>query len=95
MACMFTCRGFFLSPISISDPSTFDLCSWVILNPTGVPIVLIVILCGGILYTTTRSVHHMGELLQPAAWQTLITATASPDQNNGKLNILRGKIPTL
>lgn len=61
----------FLSPISITDPSLFDMCIWVILNPAGVPIVLIIILCRDILYATARSVHHMGELLQPASWQRL------------------------
>lgn len=47
--------------------------------PAGAPIVLVVIRRADILYATTRSVHHMGELLQPAAWQTLINARVSLD----------------
>lgn len=85
----------YLSPISITDPSAFDACIWVIWTPAVVSIVLIVIPCEDILYASARSLHHAGELLQPAAWQTLITAGASLDQNNGKLNILRGRIPAL
>lgn len=79
MACIFTFRGFLCHPY----PSLISLhlirASGYILNPAGVPIVLVLILGGGILYATTRSVHHMGELLQPAAWQTLITAGVSLD----------------
>lgn len=60
-----------LSPISITGHSPFDI--RLILSLAVVPIVLVVILCGEILYATIRSVHHMDELLRSAAWQTFIT----------------------
>lgn len=63
---MFTC-GVPLSPVSITDQSPFDTGIWVISHPAGTPVVLVVTLHGEILYAATRSVHHMGELLQPAA----------------------------
>lgn len=61
-----------LSLVSITDQSLFKTCVWV-------QIALVVILRGEILSATTRSVHLMDELLQPAAWQTLITARVSLD----------------
>lgn len=93
VACVYVQRVS-LSPVSITDQSPFDTCIWVILNLARLPILLVVILHGDILYATAGSVHHMGELLQPAAWQTLITAGEVLIRKNEKLNILRGRIAT-
>lgn len=72
-------EGFCCHPYSslVSRQPPFDLCIWVILNLAEVPIFS----CCHSVWRYFLCLHQiiMGELLQPAAWQTLITARLSLD----------------